>query len=50
MIKILFVPYFGIREKPDRNVPTILPNVDMAYKLPTVLPEDSKLISFSLIA
>ncbi len=32
------VPTYGISTKPARNVPVILPIVEIAYRLPTVTP------------
>ena len=41
MYRIFVLPKSGIKTKPAKNVPTILPMVEIAYKFPTVLPEFS---------
>jgi len=49
MNRIFVVPNVGIRKNPAPNVPTILPIVDIAYRLPTVEPEVSRefILSFT---
>ena len=49
-IKIVEVLRYGISTYPAKNVPTMLPTVENAYKFPAVLPVFSRLVRRNLIA